>query len=87
MSEQAKPRKSNVYERFIEELDAMTIHADDPVAAVVGALTRAVKRAQMVVDGDLPPVATRKGHSQDYVDGLFTELEVRRVEKKDAADD
>jgi hypothetical protein len=49
---------NDVYGCFIEELDAMTnfgtpIMASDPVAAVVGRLTRAVKRAQMVHDGRL----------------------------------
>jgi hypothetical protein len=47
---------SNVYERFIEEQEAMTIKADESAVAVVGRLIRAVKRAQMVVDGELAPV-------------------------------
>lgn len=46
----------NVYQRFIEELDGMTIMADEGAVAVTGRLTRAVKRAQMVVDGELPAV-------------------------------
>lgn len=50
---------SNVYERFIEEVDVLTITTDLPVVAVVGALTRAVKRAQMVIDGELVPVDER----------------------------
>lgn len=50
----------NVYQRFCEEVDALTIKVDDGVLAVVGDLTRAVKRAQMVVDGDLRPVAERE---------------------------
>ena len=49
----------NVYERFKEEVDAMLIAADDPAVKVVGDLTRAVKRAQMVHDGELEPVAKR----------------------------
>ena len=49
----------NVYERFCEEVDALTIDASDSAVSVVGDLTRAVKRAQMVVDGDLAPVAER----------------------------
>ncbi|HSX22674.1 MAG TPA: hypothetical protein VLE97_07890 [Gaiellaceae bacterium] len=49
----------NVYERFIEEVDALVVAANDPAAKVVGDLTRAVKRAQMVVDGELEPVAQR----------------------------
>lgn len=49
----------NVYQRFIEELDGMTIMADEGAVAVTGRLTRAVKRAQMVVDGELPVLAER----------------------------
>lgn len=49
----------NVYQRFCEEVDALVIGADDSAVAVVGDLTRAVKRAQMVVDGELAPVADR----------------------------
>lgn len=49
----------NVYEAFIAEVDALTIRADDRAVAVVGELTRAVKRAQMVVDGELRPIAER----------------------------
>lgn len=49
----------NFYERFILELDALTIKADMPAAAVCGELIRAAKRAQMVVDGELPPVSER----------------------------
>lgn len=49
----------NVYERFIEEMDAMTIMADMSAVKVVGELTRAVKRAQLVVDGELRPVSER----------------------------
>jgi hypothetical protein len=49
----------NVYEAFIAEVHVLTIHVDLPTAAVVGELTRAVKRAQMVVDGDLAPVTER----------------------------
>ena len=47
------------YERFVEELEALTIMGDDPAAHVVGLLTRAAKRAQMVFDGDIDPVADR----------------------------
>lgn len=46
----------NVYERFIEEVDALAIHADQSAVSVVAELTRAVKRAQLVVDGELRPV-------------------------------
>ena len=52
---------SSFYTRFIEEVEALTIKADDPTVAVVGELTRAAKRAQMVVDEDLPPVGYRNG--------------------------
>lgn len=54
-----RTRKPNVYERFIEEVGALTIKADMPAAAAVGELIRAVKRAQMVVDGELQPVDDR----------------------------
>lgn len=49
----------NVYQRFIEEVDAIIVAGGDPAVKVVGDLTRAVKRAQMVVDGELPTVAER----------------------------
>lgn len=49
----------NVYELFKDEIDAMVIAAADPAAKVVGDLQRAVKRAQMVHDGELAPVAQR----------------------------
>ena len=52
----------NVYGRFVEEMDAVLIRADDPAVRVVGELTRAVQRAQMVVDGELLPVAQRGSH-------------------------
>lgn len=41
---------SNVYEGFIAEVEALTIMADMPAVAVVGELTRAVKRAQNAWD-------------------------------------
>ena len=50
---------SDVYEAFIAEVEALTIRADMPAVAVVGELTRAVKRAQMVVDGEIRPVSER----------------------------
>ena len=49
--EEMEPVKT-VYERFIEELDGMTIMADQPAASVVGELTRAVKRAQNSWEAD-----------------------------------
>jgi hypothetical protein len=49
----------NVYQRFLEELDAMEISARDNAVQVVGFCIRAVKRAQMVYDGELPTVAAR----------------------------
>lgn len=60
MSQPGPPPAPNVYERFIEEVDMLTIRADQPATAVVGELTRAVKRAQLVVDGELRPVADRQ---------------------------
>lgn len=50
----------NVYERFIEEVEALDISAYEQAVSVVGQLTRAVKRAQMVVDGELRTVAERE---------------------------
>lgn len=50
---------NTVYERFIKEMEAMTIVGTEPAVTVVGRLTRAVKRAQMVVNGELPPVSER----------------------------
>jgi hypothetical protein len=53
----------DVYHRFIEELNAVTVMADIGAAAI-GICVRAVKRAQMVVDGELAPVQYRnKGES------------------------
>lgn len=46
----------NVYERFCQEVDALVIAANQPAVSVVGELTLAVKRAQMVVDGELRPL-------------------------------
>jgi hypothetical protein len=51
----------DVYTRFIEEVDALTINAEDSAVSVVGDLTRAVKRAQLVHEGKLDPVALRGG--------------------------
>lgn len=48
------PPDLNVYQRFIEEREGITIMASDNAVSVVGRYTRAVKRAQMVVDGELP---------------------------------
>lgn len=50
----------SVYERFIEEVEALAISAERPAVWVVGELTRACKRAQMVADGELLPVADRR---------------------------
>ena len=47
------------YNRFIEEMEALNINSGSSVTNVIGICTRAAKRAQMVVDGDLPPVADR----------------------------
>lgn len=51
------------YEAFIAEMDAITIMADMPAAAVVGECTRAAMRAQMKVEGQaLPLVTLRREH-------------------------
>lgn len=55
-TEQSDP---TVYDRFHEEINAMVIPAAWSAVRVVGELTRAVKRAQMVADGELAPVAER----------------------------
>jgi hypothetical protein len=65
----------DVYARFCEEVDALVIAASDPAVKVVGDLTRAVKRAQMVVDGDLRPVRERLGVASFDV----TEEAVQRI--------
>lgn len=48
------------YDAFIEEVDALTIKATDPAVKVVGELTRAAKRAELVVEGAVPRVKDRK---------------------------
>lgn len=53
----------NFYEAFTQEVDALTIKADLPAAAVVGIMTRAAKRAQMIMDRELAPIGQRKGAS------------------------
>ncbi|AXC38703.1 hypothetical protein QCN37_gp79 [Arthrobacter phage Tatanka] len=53
----------NFYEAFTQEVDALTIKADLPAAAVVGIMTRAAKRAQMIMDRELAPIGQRKGTS------------------------
>ena len=55
-------RDKSFYERFIEETDAILakgLDANASAAHVVGEFTRAAKRAQMVLDGELDPVADR----------------------------
>ena len=47
------------YQRFREELEALTIMADWSAVKTVGELTRAAKRAQMVFDGELDQVSDR----------------------------
>jgi len=66
-------RGPNVYEAFTEELDHMVIAAGDSAVKVVGDLTRAVKRAQMVVDGDLPRIRERLSLSAgtDYCEHVW----------------
>ena len=77
MSE-APTSTKNVYKRFIEELNALRINANDPAAHVVGELTRAVKRAQMVVDGELKPLSESDGGSR-----LTTPFDIRNIERAD----
>lgn len=52
-------QQATFYRLFIAEMDALTINVADPVAHVVGVLTRAAKRAQMVHDGELLPISDR----------------------------
>lgn len=47
------------YDLYIAEIDALTITADMTAAQVVGICTRAAKRAELVHDGDLPPITVR----------------------------
>jgi hypothetical protein len=49
----------NVYELFHEEMDALTIQSTMSAVHVVAIMTRAVKRAQLVADGELAPVKDR----------------------------
>ena len=49
----------NVYDLFIEEMDALTIHSTMPAVQVVAIMTRACKRAQLVADGELARVMER----------------------------
>lgn len=53
------PEKPSVYDAFIDELTPLDIRADMPAAQVVGICTRAVKRAQLVVDEQLAPIKQR----------------------------
>jgi hypothetical protein len=55
------PPDMDVYELFMLEMNGLQpkIKADDSAVSVVGVLTRAVKRAQMVANGELAPVAER----------------------------
>lgn len=50
---------ASFYEAFTSEVDALEIGADFPAVQVVGIMTRAAKRAQMVVDRDLAPIGQR----------------------------
>ena len=52
-------KNKSFYERFIEEVEAMVIMADEGSVRTTARLTRAAKRAQMVFNGDLEPVASR----------------------------
>ena len=50
---------TTVYEAFTQEVDALRIPADMPAVQVVGVLTRAVKRGQLVIDRELAPIGQR----------------------------
>lgn len=58
-----EPTKPTFYERFIEEVEAMDLSPLLTAVATMGELTRAAKRAQMVVDGELNPASVRKRHA------------------------
>lgn len=58
---------ANFYEAFTCEVDALNIQANFPAVRVVGILTRAAKRAQMVVDGELAPIDQRLDKVGNYV--------------------
>lgn len=49
----------NVYDLFCEEMDSLTIESTMSAVQVVAIMTRAVKRAQLVLDEELAPVAKR----------------------------
>ncbi len=49
----------NFYSRFMEEVEGITIMADDPAVQIVGRFQRAAMRAQLVVNGELPPFHER----------------------------
>lgn len=53
----------NVYHRFIEEVNALGNYVYLQRDAV-GELSKAVRRAQMVVNGELPPVSARSRGTQ-----------------------
>jgi hypothetical protein len=54
-----QPEKDAFYRAFLAEIDAVRLTADMGAAAVLGECTRAAKRAQMVLDGELPKVGER----------------------------
>lgn len=56
----------SVYERFIEELDGVKLDASESATSVLARVMRAVKRAQMVHDGELDPLAERTLPRDDY---------------------
>lgn len=56
---------ANFYEAFTSEVDALTIGADFPAARVVGIMTRAAKRAQLVIDRELAPIGQRGNKAGD----------------------
>ena len=47
------------YDAFIDEISPLQIGVDFPAVRVVGIMTRAAKRAQLVVEGELAPIKQR----------------------------
>ena len=62
--------KPSVYDAFIDELTALQIGADFSAVRVVGIATRAVKRAQLVVDGELAPI-NQRGNVAELARGSY----------------
>ena len=62
----AFPKPSSFYAAFMREMEAITIKADAPAAAVVGECIRAAKRAQMWIDGDYETAPLHPAREQDH---------------------